>query len=74
MHNNQSQETIDIQIILRETIKEKLSNFLRDRMSTNGSSKTQIQKDGLQLVISLTCATTSSLTHAPQLSVSVCDK
>ena len=48
MHNNQSQETIDTKIILEETIKEKPHNFLIDRMSTNGSSKTQGQKYDLQ--------------------------
>ena len=47
MHNNQSKETIDINIFLEETIMEKTHNFLTDRMSTNGSNKTQRQKDDL---------------------------
>ena len=47
---------------------EKTHNFLGDRMSTNSKSKTKKHKDDLQQMISLTCANTYSLTHAPQLS------
>ena len=53
MHNNQSQDTIYTIFILRETIQEKHHNFLKDRMSTNGNSKTQRQKDDLQQLFSL---------------------
>ena len=63
MHSNQSQETIE---------RRKTHKFLRDRMSTNGSSKTRKHKDDLRQLISLTCASTSSLTHMPQLSDCVC--
>ena len=41
-------------------------------MNTSRKSKTQKHKDDLRQLISLTCASTSSLTHAPQLSECVC--
>ena len=55
--------------ILGETIKEKPHNFLRDRMSINGSSKTKRQKYDVQQLFSLSYPS-FSLTHVLKLSVS----
>ena len=77
MHNNKTKRKETQKIFLGETIKEKTQNFLRDRMSTNGSSKTQRKKRwspqlfSLSLSLSLTWESLSSLTHVPQW-VSVC--
>ena len=62
--NHKRQQTQ--RFIIEETIKEKPHNFLRDRMSTNGSSKTQRYKYDLQYLFSL-----SPMRYSW---VSVCDK
>ena len=57
---------MNMDIFLRETIKEKPHKFLRDRINTK--SKTRKHKDDLPTtVLSLSLVpATSSLTHAPQ--------
>ena len=73
MHNNNHKRQETQIIFLREPIKEKPCNFLGDRLSTNGSMKTKRQKKwSPTAVLSLTCVSTYSLTHAPQLSECVC--
>ena len=69
MHNNQSQETMDTNIFPWGNHKgENPTTFSEIEWAPMAAVKPKDRKYDLQQMISITCAITSSLTHAPQLS------